>query len=120
MPVQSGLRQLLTSQSFKLLEDIIVELKEYAPDKWQHLTVSDLFPDMLCNSEVLVAKCTKDEIRIISTVLELYNSRAFFNATFTKVRDANIITRTFEGTSFVKEVSKPRPVHMKKNPDSLK
>ena len=49
MPIQSGLRQLLTSQSFKLLEDIAVELKEYAPDKWQHLTVSDLFPDMLCD-----------------------------------------------------------------------
>ena len=60
MPIQSGLRQLLTSKSFKLLEDIAVELKEYAPEKWQHLTMSDLFPDMLCDSKVLVAKCTKD------------------------------------------------------------
>ena len=34
MPIQSGLWQLLTSQSFKLLEDITVEFKEYAPDKW--------------------------------------------------------------------------------------
>ena len=32
MLIQSGLQQLLTSQSFKLLEDIAVELKEYAPD----------------------------------------------------------------------------------------
>ena len=39
MPIQSGLRQLLTNESFKLLERIAVELKEYAPDKWQHLTV---------------------------------------------------------------------------------
>ena len=31
MPVQSGLRQLLTSESFNLLQDIAVE---YAPDKW--------------------------------------------------------------------------------------
>ena len=120
MPIQSGLQQLLTSQSFKLLEDIAIELKEYAPDKWQHLTVSDLFPDMLHDSKVFVAKCTKDEIRIIGTVLESYTSRAFFNATFTKARNANIITRAFEGTNFVQEVSKPRPVHMKKNPDSLK
>ena len=120
MPIQSGLRQLLTSQSFKLLEDITVELKEYAPNKWQHLTVSDLFPDMLHDSKVLVAKCTKDEIRIISNVLESYTSRAFFNATFTKARNANIITRAFEGTNFVQEVSKPRTVRMKKQPDSLK
>ena len=120
MPIRSGLQQLLTSQSFKLLEDITVKFKEYAPGKWQHLTVSDLFPDMLCNSKVLFAKCTKDEIRIISTVLELYTSRAFFNATFTKARNANIITRAFEGTNFVQEVSKPRSVCMKKNPDSLK
>ena len=41
MPIQSGLRQLLTSESFKLLKGITVELKEYAPDKWQHLTMSD-------------------------------------------------------------------------------
>ena len=75
---------------------------------------------MLHDSKVLVAKFTKDEIRIIGTVLELYTSRAFFNATFTKARNTNIITRAFEGTNFVKEVSKPRPVQMKTNPDSLK
>ena len=85
MPIQSGLCQLLTSHSFKLLEDIALELKEYAPDKWQHLTVSDLFPDMLRDSKVLVAKCTKDEIRIISTVLQTCTSRDFFNAAFMKV-----------------------------------
>ena len=115
MPIQSELWPLLTSQSFKLLEDITVELKEYAPDKWQHLTVSDLFSDMLHDSKVLVAKCTKDKIRIIGNVLETYTSRAFFNATYTKARNANLITRAFEGTNFVQEVSKPRPVHMKKD-----
>ena len=120
MPIQSGLWQLLTSQNFKLLEDITVEFKENAPDKWKHLTVSDLFPDMLCDSKLLVAKCTKDEIRIIGIVLESYTSRAFFNATFTKARNANIITRAFEGTNFVQEISKPRPVRMKKYPDTLK
>ena len=77
MPIQSGLRQLLTNQSFKLLEDIAVELKEYAHDKWQHLTVSDLFPDMLHDSKALVAKCTKDELRIIRNVLEMCTSMAF-------------------------------------------
>ena len=120
MPIQSGLWQLLTSQNFKLLEDITVELKEHAPNKRKHLTVSDLFPDMLRDLKLLVAKCTKDEIRIISTVLESYTSRAFFNATFMKARNANIITRAFEGTNFVQEISKPRPVCMKKYPDTLK
>ena len=75
---------------------------------------------MLHDSKVLVAQCTKDEIRIIGNVLESYTSRAFFNATFTKARNANIITRTFEGTNFVQEVCKPRPVCMKKDSDSLK
>ena len=118
MPIQSSLRQLLTSKSFKLLEDIAVELKEYAPDKWQHLTMSDLFPDILCDMKVLVAKCTKDEIRIIGSVLEVYTSRAFFNASFAKARNANIITRAFEGTNLVQEITKPRPVRMKTNPDT--
>ena len=75
---------------------------------------------MLCDSKVLIAKCTRDEIRIIGNVLESYTSRAFFNATFTKARNANIITRAFEGTNFVQEVCKPRPVRMKKDPDGLK
>ena len=81
------------------MQDIAVELKEYAPDKWQNLMVSDLFPNMLHDSKVLVSKCTKDEIRIIGTVL--YTLRAFFNATFTKAKNANIITRAFEGNNFV-------------------
>ena len=34
MPVQLGLHQLLTSESFNLLQDITGELKEYALDKW--------------------------------------------------------------------------------------
>ena len=75
---------------------------------------------MLCGSKVLVAKCTKDEIRIIGTVLEVYTSRAFFNATFTKARNTNIITRAFEGPNFVQEVTKPRPVCLKTNPNTLK
>ena len=79
----------------------IRDRKEYAPDKWQHLTVSDLFPDMLRDAKVLVAKCTKDKIRIIGTVLEAYTLRAFFNASFTKARNANIITRAFEGTNLI-------------------
>ena len=120
MPIQSSLRQLLTSESFKVLEDIAVELKEYAADKWQHLTVSDLFPDMLHDVKVLVAKCTKEQIRIIRNVLEAYTLRAFFNASFTKARNANIITRAFEGTNFVQEIKKPEPVHMKTNPDTLR
>ena len=120
MPIQSGLQQLLSSENFKLLEDIAVELKEHAPDKWNHLTVSDLFPDVLRDSKLLVAKCTKDEIRVIGIVLESYTSRPFFNASFTKARNANIITRAFEGTNFVQEVSKPRPVRIKITPDTLK
>ena len=120
MPVQSGLCQLLTSESFNLLQDIAVELKEYAPDKWRNLMVSDLFPNMLCDSKILVSKCTKDEIRIIGIVLETYTCRAFFNATFTKAKNANIFTRAFEGNNFVQEFSKTRHVCLKNNPETLK
>ena len=75
---------------------------------------------MLHDLKLLIAKCTKDEISIIDTVLGLYTSRAFFNATFTKARNANMIIRAFEGTNFVQEILKPRPLHMKKYPDTLK
>ena len=98
----------------------LLNLKEYTPDKCQNLIVSDLFPNMLLDSKVLVSKCTKDEIRIIGTVLESYTCRAFFSATFMKAKNANIITRAFEGNNFVQEFSKTRHVHHKKNPETLK
>ena len=82
--------------------------------------VLDLFPNMLHDSKILVSRCTKDEIGIIGTVLEMYTCRAFFNATFMKAKNANIITRAFEGNNFVQEFSKTRHVHLKKNPEILK
>ena len=51
--IQPQLRQLLSSENFNLLQDIVVELKEYDEDKWSHLTVTDLFPDMLRDAKVL-------------------------------------------------------------------
>ena len=45
--IQQQLRQLLSSDSFNLLQDIVAELKEYDEAKWTDLTVADLFPDML-------------------------------------------------------------------------
>ena len=70
--IQPQLRQLLSSDNFNLLQDIVVELKEYNEEKWAGLTVADLFPDMLRDAKVLVSKCVKEELGMIGNILHSY------------------------------------------------
>ena len=104
--IQPQLRQLLSSENFNLLQDIVVELKEYDEDKWSHLTVTDLFPDMLRDAKVLMAKCLKEELGLIANVLHSYTGRAFFSQSFLKATNANLIARAFEGTNFVQQIQR--------------
>ena len=44
---QTPLERLLLSENFKLLHNILEELREVDPVKWEDVTVHDIFPDML-------------------------------------------------------------------------
>ena len=102
--IQPQLRQLLSSDNFNLLQDIVVELKEYDEAKWTDLTVTDLFPDMLQDAKALMSKCVKEELGVIGNVLLSYTGRAFFSPSFLKAKNANPIARAFEGTNFVQQI----------------
>ena len=84
--IQPQLRQLLSSDNFNLLQDIVVELKEYNKEKWASLTVADLFPDMLRDAKVIMSKCVKEELGMIGNILHLYTGRAFFSPSFLKAK----------------------------------
>ena len=75
--IQPQLQQLLTNDNFNLLQDIVVELKEYNEAKWTDLTVADLFRDMLRDAKVLMSKCVKDKLGVIGNELHSYTGRAF-------------------------------------------
>ena len=105
--------------TFNLLQDIVVELKEYDEAKWTDLTVADLFPDMLLDAKVLMSKCVKEELGVIGIVLHLYTGTAFFSPSFLKAKNVNLISRAFEGTNFVQQVRRRKATPQNKNPCSL-
>ena len=117
--IQPQLRQLLSSENFNLLQDIVVELKEYDEDKWSHLTVTDLFPDMLRDAKVLMAKCLKEELGVIANILHSYTGRAFFSQSFLKATNANLIARAFKGTNFVQQIQRRKTTQQSPNPITL-
>ena len=117
--IQPQLRQLLSSENFNLLQDIVVELKECDEDKWSHLTVTDLFPDILRDAKVLMAKCLKEELGVIANILHSYTGRAFFSQSFLKATNANLIARAFEGKNFVQQIQRRKTTQQSPNPISL-
>ena len=59
---QTSLERLLLSENFKLLHDILEELREVDTVKWEDVTVHDIFPDMLRDSKLLFERCHIPEI----------------------------------------------------------
>ena len=98
------LEKLLTRENFNLLEDIIEQLIQFNPDKWEGHTPSDFYPDLLTDGPKLVQKCYKKELQIIGKVLENYTGRSFFSSGFIKAKNANLIAGAFESTNFAAEV----------------
>ena len=117
--IQPQLRQLLLSDNFNLLQDIVVELKEYDKEKWAGLTVADMFPDMLRDAKVLMSKCVKEELGMTGNILHSYAGKAFFSLSFLKVKNANPIARAFEGISFVQQIRMRKTTPQNRNPCSL-
>ena len=117
--IQPQLRQLLSSDNFNLLQDIVVELKEYNKEKWAGLTVADLFPDMLRDAKVLMSKCVKEELGMIGNIFHSYTGTAFFSPSFLKAKNANLIARAFEGTNFVQQIRRRKATPQNRNPYSL-
>ena len=100
---QTPLERLLSSGNFKLLHDILEELRKVDPVKWEDVTVNDIFPNMLRNSKLLFERCSIPEIACIGKVLESYTGRSFYSTQLSKSRDVNIICKAFEGSNFVQE-----------------
>ena len=117
--IQPQLLQLLTSDNFNLLQDIVVKLKEHDDAKWSDLMAVDLFPDMLRDAKVLMSKCVKEELGVIGNILHSFTGRAFFSPSFLKDKNANLIARAFKGTNFVQHIRRRKATPHNKTPCSL-
>ena len=98
---QTPLERLLSSKNFKLLHDILEELREVDPVKWQDVTVHDIFQDMLRDSKLLFKSCHIPKITCIGKVLESYTGRSFHSTHLSKSRNVNVICKAFEDSNFV-------------------
>ena len=105
---QTPLERLLLSENFKLLHDILEELREVDTVKWEDVTVHDIFPDMLRDSKLLFERCRIQEIAHIGKVLESYTGRSFYSTQLSQSRNVNIIWKMFEGSNFIQENKKIR------------
>ena len=76
---QTPLERLLLSENFKLLHDILEELREVDPVKLEDVTVYDIIPNMLRDSKLLFERCHIPEIAQIAKVLESYTCRNFYS-----------------------------------------
>ena len=102
------LHKLLTSDKFKLIQNILEELQEHDMEKWGNVQIFELYPDILKDAEALYQKCQVAELAKIAKVLESYTQRAFFSHQFTKAKNVNIICKAFDGTNFLPEQQKTK------------
>ena len=109
---QIPLKRLLSSENFRLLHDILEELREVDPVKREDVTVHDIFPDMLRDSKLLFERCRIPELSRIGKVLESYTGRSFYSSQLSKSRDVNIICKAFEGSNFIQENKRIRQTNM--------
>ena len=74
IPTSTKLSCLLTSDNFNLLQDVLCELQEFNPTKWNDWTEEDLFPDLLHSAKSLQETCIVKELEIIGKLLQSYTS----------------------------------------------
>ena len=109
---QTPLERLLLSENFRLLHDILEELREVDPVKWEDVTVHDIFPDMLIDLKLLFERCHIPEIAWIGKVLESYTGRNFYSTQLSKSRNVNAICKAFKGSNFVQDKKRIRQASM--------
>ena len=95
--IDDDLAAVLSSNGCSLLREILQDLQEYSEKKWSGLTTKDIYPDILCNTENLMAECTVKELNLIARAMENHTGRVWFKSSNRKLENCNLITSAFEG-----------------------
>ena len=97
--MQEKLTRVLSGETCTLLATILRHLKEYNLEKWVDFETSDLYPEILCNADMIISKMVVKEMIITAKAVENATGRIWFIAKKRKHENANLIASAFDGKS---------------------
>ena len=97
----NNLEQFLLSDECPLLGNILTELQQFNPTKWNDIPLSFLYPQLLTDAQELMKMCTVKELTIIATEMRCFTGRCWYTSTYLKSENCNIIVAAFGGNKFV-------------------
>ena len=112
------LETILKSKDCPLLQNIINELSNTNPVKWNGKTGDDIFPDILTDGNILHKETTIKELQIISNEMRCCTGRLWITSNMNKSQMVNVVVKAFGGKLFVSE-EKARKQKKNFNVDSL-
>ena len=93
--------QFIQSDDCPLLKNILTELQQFNPTKWNNVETSYLYPQLLTDAQELMKTCILKEITIIATELRCFTGRCWFASNQLKAENCNMIVSAFGGNTFV-------------------
>ena len=106
----------LKSGDCLLLENILNGLQRKNAQKWESVTLDELFSEYLINGQVLVKETNLKEIAIILLELRCISGRIWHTNDMLKAEKVNVIVKAFGGTHFTEVKQCSKKIH---NPDLL-
>ena len=99
-----------------LLENILNQLQRKNPQKWETVTLDELFSEYLICRQMLMKETNLKEIGIILLELRCITGRIWHTNDMLKAEKVNAIVTAFGGTNFAEVKRCGKKIH---NPDSL-
>ena len=112
----TNLETYLKSGDCPLLENILNELQRKNLQKWESVTLDELFSEYLINGQTLLKETNLKEIGIIFLELRCISGCIWHTNDMLKAEKVNAIVKAFGGTNFIEVKWHTKRIH---NPESL-
>ena len=96
-----NLEEFLLSNECPLLGNILTELQQFNPTKWNDIPLSFLYPQLLTDAQELMKMCIVKELTIIATEMRCFTGRCWYSSTYLKAENCNVIVAAFRGNNLV-------------------
>ena len=106
----------LKSGECPLLENILNELQRKNVQKWESVTLDELFSEYLLNGQALLKETNLKEIGIIFLELRCITGCIWHTNDMLKAEKVNVIVKAFCGTNFAEVKQRTKKIH---NPNLL-
>ena len=96
-----NLEEFLLSNECPLLGNILTELQQFNPTKWNDIPLSFLYPQLLTDAQELMKTCIVKELTIIAMEMCCFTGRCWYSSTYLKAENCNVIVAAFGGNNLV-------------------